>query len=319
VNAPAVSSRILGADVAQPPHSTGSGQASAVGNSMHPVSHKVAKSAHAKGQKAAKTHVATHNLKPHGSKHMAKNDPSFVVYAIHTDHLGTPIAMTDDEGVVVWSMRMSPFGEVVDLDEDVDGDENPVTLNLRFPGQYFDEESGLNYNWKRYYDIKIGRFIQPDSLAAASHYSYVINNPLSFIDIFGLLCQSLQEIEVSISVADDVFSAFMAGIGSTFIEQSLQGWYLDNLCFEEHLWWACERLKTYGYGCFGSAEALADDFNSTPEISNCCSAAARTVPIPHFEYHKWVILNCQSRDPETDCYDYGRKMYDPWLGISGPQ
>jgi len=68
-----------------------------------------------------------------------REERDFVVYAIHTDHLGTPIAMTDESGQIAWPMRLSPFGRVLELNEDADGDGVPVPLNLRFPGQYYDE------------------------------------------------------------------------------------------------------------------------------------------------------------------------------------
>ncbi|MCZ7585677.1 MAG: RHS domain-containing protein [Deltaproteobacteria bacterium] len=58
----------------------------------------------------------------------------FEVYSIHTDHLGTPIAMTDESGTVVWRHRFDPFGNKLELDEDADEDQEDVILNLRFPG-----------------------------------------------------------------------------------------------------------------------------------------------------------------------------------------
>ena len=82
----------------------------------------------------------------------------------HTDHLGTPILMTNDAGQVVWQAEYLPFGEMASLNEDVDGDGMPVVNNLRFPGQYFDQETDLHYNMARTYYPNIGRYAEADPI-----------------------------------------------------------------------------------------------------------------------------------------------------------
>ncbi len=103
------------------------------------------------------------------------------VYWVHGDQLGTPVMLTNTDGNAVWEATFAPFGEAVSVNEDPDGDGTAVTMNIRMPGQYFDAETGLNYNWHRYYDPAVGRYIEPDPVMAemsiANPYHYSNNNP----------------------------------------------------------------------------------------------------------------------------------------------
>jgi len=101
---------------------------------------------------------------------------------IHTDHLGTPQVITDQSQTVVWSADYEPFGKVNITTSTI---ENP----LRFPGQYYDQETQLHYNYFRDYDPAIGRYITSDPIGLAggiNTYSYVLNNPLKYTDPLGL-------------------------------------------------------------------------------------------------------------------------------------
>ncbi len=121
-------------------------------------------------------------------------------YYYHNDHLGTPQKMTDSSGAVVWSADYKPFGEATVT-------VSTITNNLRFPGQYFDAETGLHYNYFRDYSPATGRYIEIDPLLlpivydretyfAVSYfistpnklhnYLYAASNPLKFIDFLGL-------------------------------------------------------------------------------------------------------------------------------------
>ncbi|MBU3949238.1 MAG: RHS domain-containing protein [Proteobacteria bacterium] len=106
-------------------------------------------------------------------------------YYYHNDHLGTPRKMTDSAGAVVWSANYTAFGKAtVDVS-------STVTNNLRFPGQYFDEETGLCYNLNRYYDPGTGRYTQADPIGFGGEdsnlYRYVLNNPVNLVDPDGLV------------------------------------------------------------------------------------------------------------------------------------
>ncbi len=72
---------------------------------------------------------------------------------------------------------------------DADGDGIATTINLRMAGQYFDQESGLYYNWNRYYDPKTGRYITSDLIGlrgGPNTYLYARANPLKYTDPRGL-------------------------------------------------------------------------------------------------------------------------------------
>lgn len=74
--------------------------------------------------------------------------------------------------------------------EDPDGDMQYFYLNLRFPGQWFDNETGLFHNGFRDYNPQLGRYMQSDPLgleAGFNTYSYVNGNPYRSVDPYGLL------------------------------------------------------------------------------------------------------------------------------------
>ncbi|HZR03994.1 MAG TPA: hypothetical protein VFA81_12585, partial [Burkholderiales bacterium] len=66
-------------------------------------------------------------------------------YFIHADHLDTPRVVTTAANTTIWRWDGDPFG-FLPASEDPDGNGQPFTLNLRFPGQYFDKETNLHYN-----------------------------------------------------------------------------------------------------------------------------------------------------------------------------
>jgi RHS repeat-associated protein len=114
-----------------------------------------------------------------------KRVKSDAMFFYHTDHLGTPIAMTSGSSVVMWRAEHLPFGGLLGDEPVVEDIEN----NLRFPGQYFDAESGLNFNDYRELAPQLGRYSQSDPigiLGGTNGYSYVAGNPTNRIDRFGL-------------------------------------------------------------------------------------------------------------------------------------
>jgi RHS repeat-associated protein len=104
-----------------------------------------------------------------------------VVNFICADHIGRPVFATNATAAKVWTATYLPFGGVRTSTG------TPVTA--RFPGQWFQSESGLHQNWMRDYDPTTGRYVEVDPLGlidGASVYGYVKGNPERWIDIKGL-------------------------------------------------------------------------------------------------------------------------------------
>ena len=106
------------------------------------------------------------------------------LYYVHTDHLGRPEVISDSVKTVVWRAINGAFERWVTVSNAAFG-----AFNLGFPGQYYDESSRLWYNWHRYYDASLGRYIQADPQGVAADpntYSYVGSDPLTFVDPDGM-------------------------------------------------------------------------------------------------------------------------------------
>lgn len=100
-----------------------------------------------------------------------------------SDLVGTPTELVGPDGRVSWYRTESLWGEEIAV-RSSDGADCP----LRFPGQYHDRETGLHYNFHRYYDPATARYLSPDPLGfgpAANNYTYVVN-PMVVCDPFGL-------------------------------------------------------------------------------------------------------------------------------------
>jgi len=152
-----------------------------------------------------------------GDQLLAMIKPGESVYYFHNDHLGTPQVLTDDTGTITWKAVYTPFGEAVPSIQTV---ENP----FRFPGQYYDQETGLHYNYFRYYNPQTGRYITPDPIGlegGINLFTYVDSDPVGSIDPEGL---SVVYIEGYHIPTRQEFEGFLGDLGLENIPDWLKTW-----------------------------------------------------------------------------------------------
>jgi RHS repeat-associated protein len=117
------------------------------------------------------------------------NGTGVSVYYIHTDHLNTPRRITSSStNAIVWRWDSDPFGTTA-ANQNPSGNGTQFVYNPRLPGQYYDAETGLNYNYFRDYDPAVGRYAQSDPiglLGGINSYAYAAQNPISGVDPLGL-------------------------------------------------------------------------------------------------------------------------------------
>jgi len=132
-------------------------------------------------------------------------------YYIHADHLNTPRVIVNASNTVIWCWdNVHAFGANIPL-EDPDNDGQTFEYNPRFPGQYFDKETNLHYNYFRYYEPETGRYISPDPIGLAgglNTYLYATANPLTYADPYGLF---------ELPVLSQGFVDFSAGLGDMLL------------------------------------------------------------------------------------------------------
>ncbi len=150
----------------------------------------------------------------------------YTPYWAHLDQLGTPVMLTNTDGNAVWEATFAPFGETVSVNEDPDGDGTAVTMNIRLPGQYFDAETGLNYNWHRYYDPAVGRYVQAEPLSfgetPTKSFLYSDNNPLVYADDLGWKPADFGQCTES-PIGEEIWGMFPM-LGKSSLSGFLCGW-----------------------------------------------------------------------------------------------
>ncbi len=190
------------------------------------------------------------------------------VFFVRADHIGRPVFATNTSGTQVWSATYTPFGGV-------HTSTGALPAN-RFPGQWFQTESGLHQNWMRDYDPTTGRYLQADPLGlidGASVYGYAGQSPMMNMDPTG---QCIGPWAI-------VCAGAAWGAVSVYI-----GWLLDPDCYtwQEGLrdftvgfafggfgqaWNAANKAGAYGSGAYGAWGAAR---------TGAASKAAKGAPKP---------------------------------------
>ncbi|MCD7438851.1 DUF6531 domain-containing protein [Streptomyces lincolnensis] len=103
-------------------------------------------------------------------------------FAIITDLVGTPSELIDEQGDIAWHTRTTLWGTTAWAAN------SSAYTPLRFPGQYYDPETGLHYNYFRHYDPETARYLTPDplGLAPAPNVTSYVDNPHTWSDPLGL-------------------------------------------------------------------------------------------------------------------------------------
>jgi RHS repeat-associated protein len=129
----------------------------------------------------------------------------------HHNHLQTPLQATNKEGRIVWAADYDAFGSATITTPAATVSVPTIESRLRPPGQYFDLETGLHYNWHRYYDSSVGRYVQSDPIglgAGINTYGYVYGNPMLYYDPYGLWAWGdpvdQRYVDVAIGIGDGI-------------------------------------------------------------------------------------------------------------------
>jgi RHS repeat-associated protein len=121
-------------------------------------------------------------------------------YAIITDLIGTPTELVEPDGTIAWRPHSTLWGTLLSQTA------NNVYTLLRFPGQYHDPETSLNYNYHRYYDPITARYNSTDPLGlspAPNPHAYV-TNPIREFDTFGLAPYRLARFGLAAETAESL-------------------------------------------------------------------------------------------------------------------
>lgn len=202
-----------------------------------------------------------------GGRPLARIDNDAQIYYYHIDHLGTPQAMTDASGATVWKADYEPFGKATVK-------VGKIENNLRFPGQYYNRETGLHYNYFRDYDPTTGRYTEFDVIGlrgGLNGYLYANANPLSFTDPLGLV--SLGEVLSQVGAVGPIDAHTASNIADQSLaaaaNSGLPGLHNGSADAYRHCLWSCEMAKAIGAKQAEEVGNIHEKFGKNPPGETC--------------------------------------------------
>ena len=232
------------------------------------------------------------------------------IFYIHTDHLNTPRRITRrSTSDVVWSWDGDLFGSV-------GPNENPSGLgtfsfNLRFPGQYYDVETGLNYNYFRNYDPATGRYAESDPIGlrgGLNTYAYVGGNPVTSADPYGLWSTNahnaiIQEYGKEMGLPPNIIQAMEQGLydadhgdGNQDAEHSFMHAMSSSALSKAQ---ACKMLNAFVADAVKTANALAsiDPLEAAWDLGFGLHAIMDSTSPVHSGFQKWNLSDAWKHGP----------------------
>jgi RHS repeat-associated protein len=191
-------------------------------------------------------------------------------YYYHFDGLGSVVALTNSSGSAVQLYEYSVYGQVAASD--------PNHPNrFLFTGREFDKDTGLYYYRARYYNPEIGRFLQTDPIGCAAGinwYAHCGNNPLMFIDPFGL-CRTSNYCEMNYSQMGllDWAGAYVGAAGHGAID-AIDRWNSALTFGKSDEWgWAYSTPLEYDQHYAGRTATVTEAFTGVSALSTQAALA----------------------------------------------
>lgn len=201
--------------------------------------------------------------------HPVLGEPKFTFF--HTDHLGTPLQLSDERGQITWQAQTADWRAVTD-------ERGSTDQPIRFQGQYHDTESGLYYNRHRYYLPEIGRYACQDPIGyrgGPNPYVYALNAPSVAYDPTGLFAPLVIIGEWLLKAAAGAALEVLMQAGTQVLGQVKDNW--DNGRDLTDVKWRCIDINWKLVGAAAAFSTVAPGMLSSAKTILGSSKAIRTL------------------------------------------